>query len=202
MFFAGNRIGQFALVAAACLLPAIAGCGLRALWQRPDPDHDLFSTKISELRPGAYCEIEMVVPPTSPEGSYQCYKGTVREVTQNDVVLTNVVEESQIDYSGSGRHREPTEKKHDVIHVPLTGIDEIWALRPKKNDAAPPTGSGVAPVARSSYPRRALVRSCRRTTGPPVSTRTDVRRSPRYARPFFSASSKNRSSPARCRAAR
>ena len=56
----------------------------------------LESVKVSELRPGDYCEIEMVVPPMASEDSFHCFKGTVKEIHPDEIVLTNVLEESCI----------------------------------------------------------------------------------------------------------
>jgi hypothetical protein len=147
MSLAGTRTGKTALVTAGGLLMIVAGC----VWQRPDPDHDLYSAKVSELQPGAYCEIEMNVPPTSPENSSHCYKGTVKELTSEEIVLKDVLEETQIDYAGSNRHREPAQEKHAEVRVPLTGVFEIWALRPK-DTAAPPAASGAGPSVPAKLP--------------------------------------------------
>jgi hypothetical protein len=152
MSCADRFIRQMFFAAAGGLLLMAAGCGSGMLWQRSDPSRTLDSTKVSELRPGSYCEIEMVVPLTAPQGSFQCYKGTVKEITHEEVVLTDAVEESQIDYGGSGRHREPTQKKHDLVRVPLTGVNEIWALHPSKDGASPPAGSAAAPAAAIKLP--------------------------------------------------
>jgi len=78
----------------------------------------------------------MVVPPTAPDDSFDCFKGTVKEINHDEIVLTNVVEESCIDYGGSSHRRQPTQQKRDMVHVPLTGIDTIWAFPPTKDDAA------------------------------------------------------------------
>ena len=96
----------------------------------------LESVKASELRPGGYCEIEMVVPPTASPGSFQCYKGTVKEIGHDEVILTNVLEESCIEYGTTSLRRPPTQQKRDEVRVPLTGVDEIWALPPAKDNAA------------------------------------------------------------------
>jgi hypothetical protein len=105
----------------------------------------LESVKVSELRPGGYCEIEMVVPPTAPEGSFHCFKGTVQEINHDEVVLANVLEESRIEYSTNSSLRPPTQQKRAIVRVPLTGVDEIWALPPAKTEST--AGSTTKPAA-------------------------------------------------------
>ncbi len=136
MFPPGRRSLQAVFRLAACLFLAAGwGCGAKAPWHRTETGPLLESVKVSELRPGCYCEIEMVVPPLSPQGSFHCFKGTVKEIGQDEVVLTDVLEESCIEYGTASRGRPPTQEKRDVVRVPLTGVDEIWALPPAKSDA-------------------------------------------------------------------
>ena len=104
---------------------------------------------LAELRPGCYCEIEMVVPLTASEGSFHCYKGTVKEITKEEVVLTGVLDESHVEYSGSGKTRPPTQDKRDVVNVPVTGIKEIWALPLKSNGPSRPAATSSVPPAKS-----------------------------------------------------
>jgi hypothetical protein len=137
MFRPGNRSLQAVFPLAACLLLAAgSGCGARPLWFRGKEGPLLEQVKASELRPGCYCEIEMVVPPASPDGSSHCFKGTVQEVNHDEVVLSDVLEESCVEYGMSSHRRPPTQQKRDVVRVPLLGVDTIWALPPTKEDAA------------------------------------------------------------------
>ena len=97
----------------------------------------LESVKVSELRPGCYCEIDMVVPPMAPEGSVHCLNGTVQEINHEEVVLVNVLEESKIDNGLASTKRRPlTQQKRDLVHVPLMGVSEIWALPASKDGLA------------------------------------------------------------------
>jgi len=138
MFPPGNRSPQAFFRLAVCLfLAAGSGCGAKPSWFRGQEGPRLDPVKVSELRPGCYCEIDMVVPPTAPDGSFDCYKGTVKEISQDEVVLTNVLEESCIEYGANSRRRAPTQQKRDLVRVPLTGVDSIWALPPAKDGAAP-----------------------------------------------------------------
>ncbi len=73
----------------------------------------------------------MVVPPNAADDSHHKYMGTVQQVTHEEVVLTEVMESTNIDYAGSGHRRALTERKHKVVHVPLTGVVEIWSELPK-----------------------------------------------------------------------
>jgi len=151
MAFAGKRTGQIVLAAASGWLLAITGC-LPGTLLHGDPSRDIYPTNASDLRPGSYCEIEMNVPLTATKDSSHCYKGTIKEVTREEVVLTDVLEETQIDLGTSGSSRPPSQTKHDLVHVYLTGVKEIWALRPPKGDAAHPAGSATAPPAAAKLP--------------------------------------------------
>jgi hypothetical protein len=134
MFPPGNRYRQAAFTLAGCLLAAAgSGCGLKPPWSRSQQGPLLETVKVSELQPGCYCEIDMNVPPTAPEGSFDCYKGTVREINRDEVVLTDVLEESCIDYGTTPHRRPPTQQKRDLVRVPLTGVNAIWALPPAKD---------------------------------------------------------------------
>lgn len=146
MFPAGHQSLQAVLHLALCLLLAAeSGCGAAANWHHAETGPLLESVKISELRPGCYCEIEMVVPPLSPEGSFHCFKGTVKEINHDEIVLTDVLEGSRIEYGASSRRPQFTQEKRDLVRVPVTGIDEIWALPPTKDDATarPPAKPSV-----------------------------------------------------------
>ncbi|MGO9108867.1 MAG: hypothetical protein ACLP9L_06505 [Thermoguttaceae bacterium] len=137
MFRPGNRFPQAVFWLTACLLSAAgSGCGAKSPWFHGPEGPLLETVKVSELKPGCYCEIDMVVPPTAPEGSFDCYKGTVKEVNHDEVVLTNVLEESCIAYGTNAPRRPPTQQKRDLVRVPLTGVDAIWALPPAKDGAA------------------------------------------------------------------
>ena len=124
---------------------------------RSDHTWDLYPTKASELRPGCYCEIEMILPPNTVEGSSHCYKGVVQSITSDEIVLVNVSEISQIDYSSNGHHHKPTEEKRDLVRVPLTGINVIYAFRPPRPEPSQAAGqrgpaAGGDPVALQRHP--------------------------------------------------
>ncbi len=134
MFPPGNRFREAAFCLAGCLLVAAAsGCGLKSPWSRSQQGPLLETVKAAELQPGCYCEIDMNVPPTAPEGSFDCYKGTVKEINHDEVVLTDAVEQSCIEYGTTSRPRPPTQQKRDLVRVPLTGVNAIWALPPAKD---------------------------------------------------------------------
>ena len=137
MFSPGHRSPQavFSLVAACLLLIAGSGCGVNAPWSHRETGPLLESANISDLRPGRYCEIEMVVPPMSSRDSFHCFKGTIKEIDHDEIVLTDVLEENCIEYGAASRQPPPTQEKRDLVHVPLTGVDEIWALPPAKDEA-------------------------------------------------------------------
>jgi len=136
MFPSGHRSLQAVFRLVVCLFVAVgSGCGVKAPWYRGEPGPLLESVKVSELRPGCYCEIEMVVPPLSPEGSFHCFKGTVKEISHDEIVLTDVLEGSCMEYGTTSSRRPFTQEKRDLVRVPLTGIDEIWALPPAKDKA-------------------------------------------------------------------
>lgn len=145
MFLRGNRspLALFRLV--VCLiLAAGAGCGANPLGLR-GPQGPLESVKVTDLRPGSYCEIEMVVPPMSPEGSFHCFNGTVTEINHDEVVLANVLEQSNVEYGLNSRRRPLTQQKRELVRVPLQGVDEIWALPPAKGSAAAKPSSLPSP---------------------------------------------------------
>jgi hypothetical protein len=138
MFPPGNRFRQAVFSLAGCLLvTAGSGCGLKPPWSHSQQGPLLETVKASELQPGCYCEIDMNVPPTAPEGSFDCYKGTVKEISRDEVVLTDVLEESCIDYGTTSHRRPPTQQKRDLVRVPLTGVNAIWALPPAKDAKRP-----------------------------------------------------------------
>jgi hypothetical protein len=130
---------RFALL--PLLLLPLVGC---AELQRVD---------VSDLRPGTYCEIEMVVPPNAAEDSHHKYMGWVKDVNHDEVVLTGdgidqkVMEQTNIDYNGKAHAM--TQRKHNLVHVPLTGVVEIWAERSKTKTGASsgsPAGSAAPPA--------------------------------------------------------
>jgi hypothetical protein len=138
---------------AVCLiLAAGSGCGVQPSWFRNQEGPRLDPVSASELRPGCYCEIDMVVPPTAPDGSFDCYKGTVKEVNQDEVVLTNALQESCIEYGANARRRAPTQQKRDLVRVPLTGVDTIWALPRGKDEAVPSPAASPLPSQGMSPP--------------------------------------------------
>ncbi|MFZ1137121.1 MAG: hypothetical protein WAN69_19380 [Candidatus Korobacteraceae bacterium] len=134
-----HSTGRWSLAVIGGLLLTASGCA------------ELHMVDISDLRPGTYCEIEMVVPPNAAEGSQHCYMGTVQEITHDEVVLTTVMERTNIDYNGSGHTRALTERKHDVVRVPLTGVREIWAEKHPTGTATRPRGS-AAPAVKPKLP--------------------------------------------------
>ena len=69
--------------------------------------------------------------------SFHCYKGTVKEINHDEVVLTDVVEESYIEYGTDSQRSPPVQQKREEVHVPLMGVDTIWALPPSKDGAGP-----------------------------------------------------------------
>ena len=151
---AGARIALLPLL----LLPLV-GC---AELQRVD---------VSELRPGRYCEIEMVVPPNAADDSRHCYMGTVQQVTKDEVVLTEVLETTNI--HDNGRRHSTSETKHKVVRVPLTGVVEIWAELPKGKDqpagsASPPTTAAATPKLPSEGAHPVVVPSDEASTNQPA----------------------------------
>jgi len=115
---------------------------------------ELNRVSVTDLRPGCYCEIEMAVPPNAADGSQHCYMGWVKEVSHDEVVLTNVMEQTNIDYNGSGHRRDMTKQKHDIIHVPLTGVAEIWAEPPPKDKGGAPSGSTAGSASPPAVPSK------------------------------------------------
>ena len=125
---------KYATVAAATaslLLAVMPGCAHSWLPWRNDADSErnskFHAVKASHLKPGQYCEIDMMVPPNSPDDSYQRFYGTVKSVTKEEVELTDAVEESWIEYGSSVHRHPPTQQKRGDVQVPLTGVDEIVA---------------------------------------------------------------------------
>jgi len=137
MFSSGHRSLQvfFCLVACLCMA-AGSGCGTKSPWYHAETGPLLESVKVSDLHPGDYCEIEMVVPPLSPQGSFHCFKGTFRVIDHDEIVLDDVLEGSCIDYGPTAHQPKLTQQKRDLVRVPLTGIEEIWALPSAKEEAA------------------------------------------------------------------
>jgi hypothetical protein len=123
-------------LSACLLLAAGSGCGLTPPWSRVEEGPWLESVKVSELQPGCYCEIEMVVPLTALRGSFDCFKGTVKEINHDEIVLTDAVEASCIEYATTSQRRPPTQQKRDLVRVPRGGIDQIFAVRPAKENSA------------------------------------------------------------------
>ena len=136
-------------LAAYLLLAAGSGCGSTFLWFRGQQEGPLHPVKVSELRPGGYCEIDMVLPPSAVDGSFDCFKGTVKEINHDEVVLTDVLEEKCVEFGATSQRRPLMQKNRDLVRVPLTGVDTIWALPPPKDDgtAGPSTKSPSKPSA-------------------------------------------------------
>jgi hypothetical protein len=165
-------------LAACLLLAAASGCGLKSPWSRGQDGPLLESVQVAELQPGCYCEIEMVVPLTALRGSFDCYKGTVTEITHDEIVLTDVVEESCIEYATTSQRRPPTRQKRELVRVPRTGIDEIWAWPPAKVDAAakppsqPPAATLPSSAAHAALPPPAAASATAEEPGsPPAASR-------------------------------
>ncbi len=135
MFLPAGRFPRAVFCLAACLLWAGSGCGLKLPWSGVQGG-PLEPVEASELQPGSYCEIDMVVPLTALRGSIDVISGTVKEVNHDEIVLTNVLEQSRIEYATSSQRPPITRQKRDLVSVPRTGIDTIWALPPAKNNAA------------------------------------------------------------------
>jgi hypothetical protein len=123
-------------------LAALSGCGGRPFGIRDPEGPQLDPVKVAELQPGCYCEIDMVVPPTAPSGSFDCFKGTVKEVNHDEVVLVNAIEESCIEYGTQSRPKA-NQQKRELVRVPLPGVDAIWAL---------PIDKRLPPPAPAAYP--------------------------------------------------
>ena len=73
---------RFALL--PLLLLPLVGC---AELQRVD---------VSDLRPGTYCEIEMVVPPNAAEDSHHKYMGWVKETIGKERKINGVIVAKEI----------------------------------------------------------------------------------------------------------
>ncbi len=137
MFPSSNRSPRTLLcLAAGVLLVPGWGCGGNPFGIRGQEGPLLEQVNATELRSGCYCEIDMVKPPLVSEDSFDCFKGTVKEVNQDEIVLTGVLEESYLDYGTSSHRRQPTQQKRDLVRVPRTGIDAIWALPLTKDEPA------------------------------------------------------------------
>lgn len=125
-------------------------------WSHEETGPLLDEVKASDLQPGCYCEIDMVLPPGSPENSFHCYKGTVKAVNANEVVLTDALEVGYNEYGTAARQRPPTQEKHALVQVPLPGVDKIWAFPPSKANASMPprmsSPSGALPPGGQSVP--------------------------------------------------
>jgi hypothetical protein len=149
MFLPAGRFPRAVFCLAACLLWAGSGCGLKLPWSGVQGG-PLEPVEASDLQPGCYCEIDMVVPLTALKGSLDCYSGTVREVTHDEIVLADVLEQTRMEYATSSQRPPITRQKRDLVRVPRTGIDTIWALPPARNDAAgrppspPPQPTAIA----------------------------------------------------------
>ena len=129
------------------LLLPLAGCA------------ELHRVDINELHPGSYCEIEMVVPPNAADDSHHCYMGTVQEITHDEVVLTEVLETTNIDYNGSGRRRADGAKAQGRSRA-------LDGHRRSLDGTAQGQGAGILGVAGWKLPRSQPL-SCRprRTSG-------------------------------------
>jgi hypothetical protein len=111
----------------------------------------------------------MIVPPVAPEGSGHHFNGTVKEVTREEVVMVNVLEQNNVDYGLSSKQRPLTRQRRDLVRVPLLGVDKIWAYPPGQGGAAaqpavtapavtspavtPPANSGQPPLSPAMPPR-------------------------------------------------
>lgn len=95
----------------------------------------------SKLRPGAFCRIEMRLPPSASYGSYQRYTGTISEVTDEEIVLAQATEESKVEY-GSAHRRPPSSQAREAIRVPIAGIGAIQVSA--ASPATPPPAASTA----------------------------------------------------------
>ena len=141
-----KQLATLAIAAASLLLVALPGCARSWLPWRSDSGSDrnnkFHPVKASDLMPGQYCEIDMMVPPNSPDDSYQRFYGKVKRVTQEEVELADTVEESWIEYGSSVHRHPPNQQKRGDVHVPLTGVDEI---------VAPVVGQALQPDSHSDH---------------------------------------------------
>ena len=136
MLSPGHRSLRTMFRVAACLfLAAGTGCGMNWPWVHSETGPSLEQVKVSDLRPGEYCEIDMFVSPMAPEGSFHRFKGTVREVSRDDagreeVVLVNAMEGNWTDYGSPTLRPQFSQQKRELVRVPMSGVDAIWALSP------------------------------------------------------------------------
>jgi hypothetical protein len=78
----------------------------------------------TEIRPGAYCRIDMSVPKGSSQ-PYLRYAGRVLEVTDDELVMANAIEESRIDDGKPMRQSVPYLTNRGTMHIPRGEIAAI-----------------------------------------------------------------------------
>ena len=115
----------------------------------------------SNLRPGAFCRIEMRLPPSASYSSYQRYAGTIHEVTDEEIVLVQATEDSKVEY-GSAHRRSPSSQARDAIRVPIAGIASIQVSDPSVGSIGRPVQVRSAKVTRPDSLRRGPSGTCRR----------------------------------------
>jgi hypothetical protein len=124
---------------AVIVLLAAAGCSPLLPTQRTGNAPPADGMPAKNLRPGVYCRIDMVVPPTASADAYHSFVGTVAQVTADDVVLTDAVEENCVDY---GLRRAPSKRERGTVRVPLAGIDGIQIMAPPRPQPSGTSKSG------------------------------------------------------------
>jgi hypothetical protein len=123
--------------AAAFLGLAVLGCATQYPVARNEGPPMSPKATASDLRPGVCCRIEMIVPLTASDDSYRSFTGEVSEVTPEEIVLADALEESCVDYQNS-LIRPPVEKKdRGVVRVPLAGVASIGILDTPDRKPAP-----------------------------------------------------------------
>ena len=125
------------LVLSLALLAAVAGCATPFGSSTGEKPVASKPCEAKDLRPGMYCQLDMVLPPTAMSGSYQCYTGKVVAVTQEEIVLGDTAEDTKIDYETAPRRATPIARQRGTIRVPLAGIGSIQVAQSPAPKSAP-----------------------------------------------------------------